>query len=177
MRLIISVPVAEVRERPSLLLLMLAACAETQTKGIAGETVATLDDFPAQLDLALDLVEAVNQLRQAQVTMNGQAVADLSKLGSTLSCYRESLVEADPLAYCRRQVARAGEAGRCPEQACVPHCPFLCAGCVGIAGEQTGLSFGDRLCMAAAQPEVEWCPNLSLLSWSRSDEREGYQRG
>jgi hypothetical protein len=177
MRLIIGVPDAEVRERPSLLLLMLAACAEMQAKGIAGETVATLDDFPAQLDLALDLVEAVNQLRQAQVTMNGRAVADLNKLWSTLSCYRESLGEADPQAYCRRQAAPAGEAGRCPEQACVAHCPFLCAGCVEIVGEQAGLSFGDRLCMAAARPEVEWCPNLSVLSLSYPNEREGHQRG
>ena len=162
MRLIIGVPAAEVREHPSLLLLMLAACAETQADGMAGETVATLEDFPAQLDLALDLVEAVNQVRHAQVTMNGRAVADLNRLRNTLSCYRESLAEADPQAYCRRQAAHVGEAGGCPKPGCVLHCPFLCVNCVEIAGEQEGLSFDDRLCMAAPQPEVEWCPNLSL---------------
>ncbi|HSE59860.1 MAG TPA: hypothetical protein VLA99_14260, partial [Nitrospiraceae bacterium] len=91
MRLIIGVPTGEVRGRPSLFLLMLAACAETEGDRIVGETVASLDDFPAQLDLALDLVETVSQLRPARATMNGRPVADLNRLWSTLSCYRDSL--------------------------------------------------------------------------------------
>ncbi len=161
MRLIIGVPAADVRGHPNLFLLMLAACAETQVNRMACETVATLEDFPAQLDLALDLVEAVSQLRQARVTMNGRAVADLDRLWGTLSCYRESLAEADPQAYCRRQAARVGEASGCPEAGCVPHCSFLCTSCVEISEAQAVLSFGERLRMAATQPEVKWCPNLS----------------
>lgn len=174
MRLDVRVPAAAVRERPNLFLLMLAACAETRGEGPARETSVTLEDFPAQLDLALDLVEAVNQLPQVRATMNGRPVADLNKLWSTLSCYRESLVEADSRAYCRRQAARVGEAGGCPDRSCVSSCPFICARCFQLVGDRGGTPSADRLRMIAVEAEVEWCPNLSL---SRAGEREQRQRG
>lgn len=174
MRLIIGIPTAAVRERPSLFLLMLAACAETEGDRIAGETVATLDDFPAQLDLALDLVEAVSQLRPARATMNGRPVADLNRLWSTLSCYRDSLAEAAPQDYCRRRASRVGEAGGCPAHACASPCPFICARCFQLVGKQDETPAADCLHRIAVEAEVDWCPNLSLCC---SDAIEGSSQG
>lgn len=162
MRLDIRVPAADVHERPSLLLLMLAACAEEQDKGLAGETVATLEDFPAQLDLALDLVEAVSQVRRARATMNGRSVTNLNKLWSTLLCYRESLGEVDPQTYCRSQAARVGEAAGGPDRTCASSCPFICARCVQIVIDEEQRPSADRLSRIAVEAEVEWCPNLFL---------------
>ena len=174
MRLTIQAPAAEVRKLPSLFLLMLAACAETRGEGFSSETVATLEDFPAQLDLALDLVEAVNQFRQAGVTMDGRAMTNLNKLWSTLSCYRESLAEGDPQAYCKRQAARVGEAGGCPDHACVSPCPFICAHCFQVGGDRGEGPSADRLRRIAVEAAVDWCPNLPL---SCSGETECRQRG
>jgi hypothetical protein len=174
MRLTIGVSAAEVRKLPSLFLLMLTACAETEGEGLSGETVATLEDFPAELDLALELVEAVNQLRQARVSMDGRPVTNLHKLWSALSCYRESLAEADPRVYCLRQAARVGEAGGCPDHTCASPCPFICARCFQDVGDRGETSRADRLRMIAVDAMVDWCPHLPLFCLG---EMEGRQRG
>ncbi|MGE3151619.1 MAG: hypothetical protein AB7G48_11945 [Nitrospiraceae bacterium] len=172
MRLDVRVPAAAVCERRNLFLLMLAACAEMHDRGSPGETIATLDDFPAQLDLALDLVEAVKPLPSVRATMNGRPVANLTRLWHTLSCYRESLGETDPRTFCRRQAVRVGGTGGCPDPACGSSCSFICARCCQLVGEEGQRPSGDRLSRVAVDAEVDWCPNLPLF---RSNENREVQ--
>lgn len=164
MRLLVRVPEADVLAQPALLRLIRAASSKTNDDDGAREYVATLEDFPAMVDLAVRLVEEVGRIGNARVTMNDRPVANLTKLTSTLLCYRDSLLASDPRAYCARQAARVGDAGGCPDQnqTCVSQCQFICARCFQVAREKGMPPVAEQLRDIAVQAEVEWCPNLRL---------------
>jgi hypothetical protein len=78
------------------------------------------------------LIGAAAELPDVQVSIDERPVEGLSKFLSVLRCYRESLAELDPQARCTRQAERIGDAGRCPDRACVSHCQFICMRCIQV---------------------------------------------
>ena len=162
MRLLVRVPEADVLTQPALLTLLRAASSEATGDGGTREYVATLEDFPAMIDLAVKLVDEASRLDNVRITINDRPVADLTKFGSALLCYWDSLVHSDPQAYCAWNAARVGDAGVCPDRACVSHCRFLCTRCFQVAREEGMPPVAEQLRTIAVHAEVEWCPNLRL---------------
>ncbi len=124
--------------------------------------VATFDDLPRSIDLAVQLVgEAVN-VPSVRVTINERDITRVGKFWTALLCYRESLHTPDPLSYCVRQAARISDAAGCPDRTCLSHCPFICTRCLEIARESGSPPVAAQLLEIARRAEVEWCPNLTL---------------
>ena len=163
MRLTIAIPEAQAVEAPAVLRLirMAPACdVEAQEQGPA--YVARFDDFPQSVDLVARLVEGACDLRDVLITVDARPVLSRTKFYNALLCYRESVNVPDPEAYCARQASRVGEAGGCPDRACVSHCQFICSRCLGVARERGAPPISVQLWEIARQAEVDWCPNLRI---------------
>jgi hypothetical protein len=124
--------------------------------------MAIFPDLSLSFDLVERLIGAAAELPDVQVSIDERPVEGLTKFLSALRCYRESLAELDPQAHCARQAARIGDAGSCPDRACVSHCQFICFRCLGVARERGAPPVAVQLQAIARQAEVEWCPNLRM---------------
>ena len=124
--------------------------------------VVSFSNLPDSIDLALHLIAATVDLPRVRVTVNDRPVAKVSKFWSALNCYRDSLAVVDVEAYCARRAARMGEAGACPDRACLSHCQFICTHCLQVTRERGAPPVSLQLRRIAIQAEVDWCPNLRL---------------
>lgn len=145
------------------ILARLAPAFHVESEGKARAYVATYGDLPEHLGQAVQLIGEVINLPGVRVSINARPVVNLTKFWSALLCYRESLREQDPQAYCRRRAARLSDAGGCPDRACLSHCQFICTRCLQVTHESGAPPVSAQLQAIAVQAEVEWCPNLSLL--------------
>ena len=147
------------------LVLSLARSAPMFRMETEGRTPAYMAIFP-DLSLSFDLVErligAAAELPDVQVSIDERPIKGLTKFLSALRCYRESLADLNPQAHCARQAARIGDAGSCPDRACVSHCQFICTRCLQVVREIGAPSIRAQLKAIAIQAEVEWCPNLRM---------------
>jgi hypothetical protein len=123
---------------------------------------AVFPDLSLSFELVERLIEAAAELPEVYVSIDERPVESLTKFLSALRCYRESLTELDPQTYCARQVARVGDAGSCPDRACVSHCQFICMRCLQVVREIGAPPIRSQLKAIAIQAEVEWCPNLRM---------------
>ena len=163
MRLTIAIPEAQIVEAPAVLrLIRMAPACEVEADEQGPAYAARFDDFPRSVDLAARLIEAACDLRDVRITVDARPVLSRTKFYNALLCYRESVGVSDLEAYCARQAARVGEAGGCPDRACVSHCQFICSRCLQVVRESGAPSVAVQLQAIARQAEVEWCPNLQL---------------
>jgi len=162
-RLTIAIPEAQFVEAPAVLRLIRMAPACQVEGGEQGPAyVALFDDFPQSIDLVIRLVEAASNLRDVRITVDARPVLSPTKFYNTLLCYRESMGVPDPEAYCASQAARVGDAGGCPDRACVSHCQFICSRCLGVSRDRGAPPLSVQLRAIARQAEVDWCPNLRI---------------
>jgi hypothetical protein len=163
MRLVLRIPQSDSEAFP--LVLSLARSApmfRTETEGRTPAYTAIFPDLSLSFDLVERLIGAAGELPNVQVSIDERPVEGLTKFLSALRCYRESLTELDPWAHCARQAARIGEAGDCPDRACVAQCQFICVRCLQVVREIGAPPVRAQLKAIAIQAEVEWCPNLRM---------------
>lgn len=163
MRLALRIPQSESETLP--LVLSLARSAPVfrfETEAPASAYTAIFPDLSLSFDLVERLIGSASELPDVQVSIDDRPVNSPTKFLSVLRCYRESLAELDPLAHCARQVARIGDAGSCPDRACVSHCQFICMRCIQVVREIGAPPIRAQLKAIAIQAEVEWCPNLRI---------------
>ena len=163
MRLVLQIPQSESEMLP--LVLSMARSApmfRTETEGRTPTYVAIFPDLSLSFDLVERLIGAAAELPDVQVSIDERPVEGLTKFLSALRCYRESLADLNPQAHCARQAARIGDAGSCPDRACVSHCQFICTRCLQVVREIGAPSIRAQLKAIAIQAEVEWCPNLRM---------------
>jgi hypothetical protein len=163
MNLTVRIPESDAEHSPTArILAMLAPAFHTEGEGRERVHVAAFEDLTEDLNPAVRLIgEAIN-LASIRVTVNGRPVGNLTKFWSALLCYRDSLLEPDPKAYCARLAARLSGLSGCPDRTCVSHCQFICTRCLGVVRETGAPSLSAQLQRIALQAEVEWCPNLKL---------------
>jgi hypothetical protein len=163
MQLTVRIPESDTERCPTArILAMLAPDFHTEGEGRERVYVAAFADLTADLDPAARLIgEAIN-LAGLRVTVDGRPVGNLTKFWSALLCYRDSLREPDPRAYCARLATRLSSLSGCPDRACVSHCQFICTRCLGVARETGAPPISIQLREIAMQAEVDWCPNLIL---------------
>lgn len=163
MRLALRIPQSESETLP--LVLSVARSAPMFRMETEGRTPVYMAIFP-DLSLSFDLVERLigvaAELPDVQVSIDERPIKGLTKFLSALRCYRESLADLDPRAYCARQAARIGDAGSCPDRDCVSHCQFICTRCLQVVREIGAPPIRAQLKAIAIQAEVEWCPNLRM---------------
>lgn len=168
MHLTLRIPASEAGDCPETLRLIKAAPTTYVERDIGGcrgggrTYVVHFTDLPESIDLALQMIAATVDLPQLRVLVNDRLVTNLSKFWSALNCYRDSLAVVDVEAYCARRAARVGEAGACPDRACLSHCQFICTRCLQVTRERGAPPVSLQLRQIAIQAEVEWCPNLHL---------------
>ena len=163
MRLVLRIPQSESETLP--LVLSVARSApmfRTETEGRTPTYVAIFPDLSLSFDLVERLIGAAAELPDVQVSIDERPIKGLTKFLSALRCYRESLADLNPQAHCARQAARIGDAGSCPDRACVSHCQFICTRCLQVVREIGAPSIRAQLKAIAIQAEVEWCPNLRM---------------
>lgn len=161
--LTVRIPQCEATAFPAALSLARSAPAfHTEGEGNKRTYVATFDDLPRLIDLAVQLIgEAVN-VPSVRVRINERDITRVGKFWTALLCYRESLHAPDPLSYCARQAARVSDAAGCPDRTCLSHCQFICTRCLAVVRESGAPPVSAQLRTIALQAEVEWCPNLRL---------------
>ncbi len=163
MRLTLRIPQSESETFP--LVLSLARSSpkfQTETEGRTPAYLAIFPDLSQSFDLVERLIGAAAEFPDARASIDERPVEGLTKFLSALRCYRESLAELDPQAYCARQAAKIGDAGSCPDRACVSHCQFICTRCLQVVRDIGAPSIRSQLKAIAIHAEVEWCPNLRL---------------
>jgi len=163
MRLVMRIPQSESETLP--LVLSVARSApmfRTETEGRTPTYVAIFPDLSLSFDLVERLIGAAAELPDVQVSIDERPIKGLTKFLSALRCYRESLADLNPQAHCARQAARIGDAGSCPDRACVSHCQFICTRCLQVVREISAPPIRAQLKAIAIQAEVEWCPNLRM---------------
>jgi len=163
MRLALRIPQSESETLPLVLSVARSAPVfRTETEGRTPAYTAIFPDLSLSFDLVERLIGAASELPDVQVSIDERPVNSLTKFLSALRCYRESLAELDPLSHCARQAARIGDAGSCPDRACVSHCQFICTRCLQVVREIGAPPIRSQLKAIAIQAEVEWCPNLRM---------------
>lgn len=163
MRLTISIPEAQVIGVPALLrLIRMAPGYEMEGDEQGPLYVAIFDDGLRSLDLVIRLVEAASDFRNVRIAVDARPVLSAMKFHNALLCYRESLGVPDASAYCAAQAARVGDAGGCPDQACLSRCQFICSRCLQVVYGTGTPPIRIQLQAIARQAEVDWCPNLRI---------------
>jgi hypothetical protein len=163
MSLTVRIPESDTERCPTArILAMLAPAFHTEGEGAERVYVATFTDLTEDLDPAVRLISEAINLPGIRVTVNGRPVGNLTKFWSALLCYRDSLREPDPQAYCARLAGRLSSLSGCPDRTCVSHCQFICTRCLGVVRETGAPPISTQLRAIAAQAEVDWCPNLTL---------------
>lgn len=170
MHLSVRISQPKVEASPAILNLVRAAPIHVEGEGKAKAYVATFANLPHSLDLAVRLIGEVVDLPDALVVMNGRRVANLTRFWSVLICYRDSLREPDPEAYCLRRSARVSDVSGCPDRTCLSHCQFICTRCLQVIRESGAPPVSAQLLAIARQAEVDWCPNLRLPLGVKSKE-------
>lgn len=131
------------------------------------ETGGYLTEFPDLtefLHVVVMLMEEAVKMPGVQLTINDRPVARPTQFWSALLCYWESQAEPNVADYCLRRSARVGDVSGCPNRACLTHCQFICTRCLDIARERGAPPVGAQLLEIARRAEVEWCPNLKMLT-------------
>ncbi|MBM4121228.1 MAG: hypothetical protein FJ249_01370 [Nitrospira sp.] len=123
---------------------------------------AAFADISQTLDLAVRLIGEVINIPGVHATINGRHVRNFNLFWSALLCYRDSLREPDPVAYCAQVSTRLGDLSGCPDRGCLSHCQFICTRCLGVVRETGAPPISTQLREIAVQAEVDWCPNLTL---------------
>lgn len=163
MRLTLRISGTEAGECPELSRLIKAApTAYVERQAGARTHVVHFPSLPETIDLALQLIAATVDMPAVEAMVNDRPIANLGKFWSALNCYRDSLAVVDVAAHCARRAARVGDAGACPDQACLSHCQFICTRCIQVSRERGAPPVSLQLREIAIQAEVEWCPNLKL---------------
>ncbi len=163
MEISVRIPEAEAASSPTFLSLIRSVPASyVEREGGTRTHVLLFTNLPVSLDLAIRLIAQAVDLPQARVMVNDRPVVSLNKFWSALNCYRDSLTESDLEAYCARRAARVGDAGACPDRACLSHCQFICTRCFEVTRERGAPPVSLQLQQIAIQAEVDWCPNLHL---------------
>ena len=164
MRLSIAIPEAQLLEAPAVLqLIRKAQASDMEADDDQGPTyVAYFEDFPQSVDVVAQLIWETADPHGIRITVDGRPVVSPVKFYNALLCYRESLGVPDSGAYCAQQAAKVGEAGECPDRACLSHCQFICSRCVGVSRERGAPPVSVQLQEIARQAEVDWCPNLRI---------------
>ena len=163
MRLVLRIPQSESEALPlALSLAHSAPMFRAETEGRRQAYTAIFPDLSLSFDLVERLIGAAAELPDVQVSIDERPIKGLTKFLSALRCYRESLADLNPQAHCARQAARIGDAGSCPDRACVSHCQFICTRCLQVVREIGAPSIRAQLKAIAIQAEVEWCPNLRM---------------
>jgi hypothetical protein len=163
-RLSIAIPEAQLLEAPAVLQLIRKAQASgMEADDDQGPTyVAYFEDFPQSVDVVAQLIWESADPQGIRITVDGRSVVSTVKFYNALLCYRESLAVPDAAVYCAQQAQRVGEAGECPDRACLSHCQFICSRCVGLTRERGAPPIAVQLQGIARQAEVDWCPNLRI---------------
>jgi hypothetical protein len=163
-RLSIAIPEAQLLEAPAVLqLIRKAQASDMVADDDQGPTyVAYFEDFPQSVDVVAHLIWETADPNGIRITIDGRPVVSPVKFYNALLCYRESLGGPDAAAYCAQQAAKVGEAGECPDRACLSYCQFICSRCVGVSRERGALPVSVQLQGIARQAEVDWCPNLRI---------------
>jgi len=164
-RLSIAIPEAQVVDAPALLRrIRMAQVSDIEADDDQGPTyVACFEDFPQSVDVVAQLIWESADPNGIRITIDGRPVASPVKFYNALLCYRESLGAPDAAAYCAQQAARVGDAGECPDRACLSHCQFICSRCVGLLRDRDAPPISTQLLELARQAEVDWCPNLRVV--------------
>lgn len=163
MRLAIAIPEAQMVEAPAVLrLIRMAPVCKVEAGEEGPAYVAVFDDFPQSVDLVIRLIDGACDLHDVKITVDANPVMSRTKFLNALLCYRASVGMPDPEAYCARQAARVGDAGGCPDRACVSHCQFICSRCLAVVRERGAPPISVQLRGIARQAEVDWCPNLRM---------------
>ncbi len=163
MRLALRIPQSE--SETLLLVLSLARSApmfRTETEGRTSAYMAIFPDVSLSFDLVERLIGVAAELPDVQVSIDARPIKGLTKFLNALRCYRESVAEFDPRAYCARQAAKIDDAGSCPDRACVSHCLFICTRCLQVVREISAPPIRAQLKVIAIQAEAEWCLNLRM---------------
>lgn len=164
MRLSIAIPEAHILAAPAVLrLIRMAQASEMESDDDQGPTyVAYFEDFPQSVDVITQLIWESADPQGIRITVDGRPIANPVKFYNALLCYRESLGAPDAAAHCAQQAARVGDAGECPDRACLSHCRFMCSQCVAVSRDQGAPVISTQLLELARQADVDWCPNLRV---------------
>lgn len=163
MRLTIAIPESHLVAAPAVLrLIRMAQASDMEADDQGPSYVARFEDFPQSADVVACLIEWVWDLQDIRITVDGRSVVSPVKFYNALLCYQESLGAPDTAAYCAQQAAKVGDAGACPDRACLFHCQFICSRCLGLARERGAPPISVQLQGIARQAEVDWCPNLRI---------------
>ena len=163
MRLTIAIPESHLVAAPAVLrLIRMAQVSDMEADDQGPSYVARFEDFPQSTDVVAYLMEWVWDLQDIRFTVDGRSVASQVKFYNALLCNRESLAVPNASAYCAQPAAKVGDAGGCPDRACLSHCQFICSRCLGLAREQGAPPISVQLQEIARQAEVDWCPNLRI---------------
>lgn len=126
--------------------------------------VALFEDFPTSAEPVTRLIEEAWDLRDVRILLEERPVASRINFYIALRCYHESLGAPDAAAYCRRQSAKVGADGECPDRSCVSHCQLICSRCVAISRDRQAAAIQTQLIDLARHAEVDWCPNLRIAN-------------
>jgi hypothetical protein len=133
--------------------------------------VAIFPSLPSGIDLAVQLIGAAISIEGAWASINAKPVSSLTKLWQRLDCYRASFGRPNPKQYCREKSALFNTLVGCEHQLCPVPCQFICTPCMRMEQEGATVSPANRFKVAAELAEIDWCPNLRLLS--QEEERLG----
>lgn len=163
MRLTIAIPESQILAAPAVLrLIRMAQASDMESDDQGPAYVAHFEDFPQSVDAVTQLIWESADPNGIHITIDGRPVVSPVKFYNALLCYRESLGAPDPAAYCAQQAARVGDAGECPDRACLSHCQFICSRCAGLSRDRGAQSIAKQVVELAHQAEVGWCPNLRI---------------
>ena len=163
MRPSIAIPEAQILAAPAVLrLIRMAQASDMESDDEGPAYVANFEDFPQSIDVVAQLIWESADPNGIHITIDGRPVVSPVKFYNALLCYRESLGAPDPKSYCAQQAARVGDAGECPDRACLSHCQFMCSRCVTVSRDRGAQSIAKQLVELARQAEVDWCPNLRV---------------
>jgi hypothetical protein len=127
-------------------------------------SVAIFSSLPRGIDLAVQLIGAAIHIEGAWASVNAKPVSSLTKLWQRLDCYRSSLGKTNPKRYCQEKSALFNTLVGCEHHLCPVPCQFICTPCMRMEQEGATVSPANRFKVAAELAEIDWCPNLRLLS-------------
>src|SRR5512138_330677 len=157
-RLSIAIPEAQILAAPAVLrLIRMAQASDMESDDEGPAYVAYFEDFPQSVDAVPQFIWESADPNGIHITIDGRPVVSPVKFYNALLCYRESLGAPDPATYCAQRAARVGDAGACPDRACLSHCQFMCSRCVGVSREPGAPAMLLQLQRIARQAEVDWC--------------------
>jgi hypothetical protein len=170
--LVVHIPRRDVEpESHALSLAQRAPTFTTEWSNMQRVNVAIFSSLPTGIDLAVQLIGAAIPIEGAWASVNAKPVSSLTKLWQRLDCYRGSLGKTNPKRYCQEKSALFNTLVGCEHHLCPVPCQFICTLCMRMEQEGTTVSRANRFKVAAELAEIDWCPNLRLLT--QEEERLG----